>query len=73
VNGGLNGYDCSFLDWFRGHGWCIHEYLGQFDVWSFDDSRCPFKVTSGMVDRLVAAQKIKETDGPGFWDKWWMI
>jgi hypothetical protein len=52
----LNGYDISFLRWFRDRGWMIRGV----DVWCADtDNRCPFRLTRPMVQRLSAAGDIR--------------
>lgn len=55
----INGYDLSFLAWFRAHGWQIHVMPSGIEVWSNDDTPCPFKVTQGMIDRLQWANLIE--------------
>lgn len=54
-------------------GWCVHELHGHFDVWTIDDTRCPFKISPGMIGRLLDAGKLEYVDGPGFWDRWLMM
>ena len=51
-----NGYDRAFVEWFREHGWCVHARLGDLEVWTFNDAHCRFKVTAGMVLRLLEAK-----------------
>ncbi|MEN6549926.1 MAG: hypothetical protein ABFE07_28115 [Armatimonadia bacterium] len=55
----MNGYDRSFMIWFRRHGWRIRLDLVDVSIWTNDDTPCPFKVTGGMVERLSAAGEIE--------------
>lgn len=54
-----NKYDLSFLRWFHSSGWRIVVGYTRIEVWTSDDSRCPFKVTQGMVERLHEARLIE--------------
>jgi hypothetical protein len=47
----MNGYEKSFIKWFRRDGWMIRGT----DVWHQDcDGICPYKLTRPMVQRLEA-------------------
>ena len=64
----MNGYETSFVKWFRKHGWQIRGT----DVWSDDgDTPCPFKLTDPMVARLEregVLQKIWPESAPCWQD-----
>lgn len=66
-------YDLAFLRWFESHGWRVHRFLGNIDVWSNDDTPCPFEVTSGMIARLVSAGMLVRfwPEDAGFLDEFW--
>lgn len=70
-----NRYDLAFLDWFREHGWQIHVTPSGVDVWSNDDTPCPFRVTRGMIDRLEWSRKIERIFpyGTGILDYVWVL
>jgi hypothetical protein len=52
----MNGYELSFIRWFRRDGWQIRGT----EVWCQDpDDECPFKLTRPMVHRLELAGEIR--------------
>lgn len=74
VVGPPNKYDQAFFRWFKARGWRILAGLGEIAVWSHDDICCPFKVTTGMIERLEAAGMLKQwiPDNCGIWDRWYV-
>lgn len=68
-----NGYDLSFLAWFRQFGWRVYRYCGQIQIWSNGDTRCPFKVTDGVIARLEASGQLERVWLSGcVFDEWWI-
>ncbi len=68
-----NKYDLAFADWFDNWGWRIHSFFGEIKIWTNDDMRCPFKVTAGMVERLVEARRLQRIfpSDASLWDEFW--
>lgn len=67
-----NGYDRSFIRWFRDHGWLIHSGFWDIEVWSHDETRCPFRINLRMINRLLEAGLIEQSFRPGcIWDEWY--
>ena len=51
----MNKYEQSFIKWFRKDGWMIRANGPEVKVWCADcDDTCRFKVTEGMIKRLLA-------------------
>lgn len=71
----MNGYDQSFLEWFKKHGWRIRQGISQVDIWTNGDAHCPFKVDEGMISRLEAAGEIERffPEQVCAWEDFWVL
>lgn len=69
----MNGYELSFLRWFRRHGFYALNYLGQVSVSAQDDRECPFKVSSEALERLLGEGYLDQQFPPDgtFWGKYY--
>jgi hypothetical protein len=70
----LNGYELSFLRWFRRHGVYVSDYLGRVMVSGQDDRECPFKVTSEALERLLGEGYLQREfpTGGTFWGDYYV-
>lgn len=68
-----NGYDRSFVEWFRSHGWRVWRHISGIEVWTFNDAHCPFRVTDGMIERLKSVGWLVQIFPPdsSIWEEWY--
>lgn len=66
----LSSNDRYFLAWFQKHGRCIRRVGRDVFASSHDNTWCPYRVTSGMVERLVAAGALVKQPQDGKAEVW---